>query len=103
MNYGWTLEYCLQMPAKKFFVMAKAGREIFDHRMNSFFLEMTDIAPAATGVTAYHKSLREVYSTRLEKTTIKPAPQGYDLSNKDQGMIAAQFLVRGMKGMAGGR
>ena len=79
--------------------MSKAARSIREDRLNSFYLEMTDIMPAATGVTEYHDKLKEVYWNRLKDKDVKPVQSGYDLGNKEQGMIVAHFLLRGLKGM----
>lgn len=67
MLFGWSLKDCLEMPAHTFFAMRRAGLSARAEEVNSFLLELCDVA-AMPGVvsTEYHKNLKEAYRGRLE-------------------------------------
>lgn len=102
MNYGWTVDHCLDMPATRFFAMAKAGRELYQERMNHLLLELCDIAPCGTGSAEYHKELRKVYLDRLIPSAIKPKAPYYDIKDPAQGKALEKKLTAAMKGLFGG-
>lgn len=57
--YGWTLDYCLNMPARQFFWMLEAGAEFHSHRMS----ELCDISIASSQDIKWYQSLKERYQT----------------------------------------
>lgn len=98
MDYGWTLNYVLEMPAKQFFAMAKAAREVREERVNMFLFELCDVVPTATGVSEYHKEIRKVYFNRVMNLK-GHNPQGvYDAADPNQGLAAAMKLAKAFRG-----
>lgn len=49
------------MPAKTFFAMLKAGRELENEKKYSFFAELCDISAVPIYTHEYHQKLREYY------------------------------------------
>lgn len=59
--YGWTLDFCLKMPARTFFAMLKAGRKLDAQKKYSFMADLSDVSAVPLYLPEYHSKLRDYY------------------------------------------
>jgi hypothetical protein len=101
MLYGWTDDYVLSMPARRFFAMRDAGYRQYNIKTNKFFYEMCDVV-AISGCTAeYQKAIKGIYWQKFVKAMDEdPAEvhkelqqrKSLDLSNKKHKDFAFKWL-----------
>lgn len=104
MNFGWTADYCLNMPAVLFFSLSKSARQVYAERMNHFLAELCDVAICSTGNSKYHSELKGIYEKRVFGDMNPPPRHGvFDLSKKEQSMAAAMKLASMLRGGTRGR
>lgn len=56
--YGWTLTYCLSMPATQFFLMLSCARNLRNQEMS----ELCDIQAISICSSEYHKIIKDRYA-----------------------------------------
>lgn len=101
MNFGWTVEYVLAMPVRRFFAMAKAARKMKEDDRNMLLFELCDVMVCSTGVKDYHEKLSGVYWNRLsfnKENAPKKASAAYDISEREQGIKALMRFSQMMRG-----
>lgn len=94
--FGWTLDYVLEMPARRFFVMLKAARKIQSWQ----FSNLCDIASIPLGDAKYFDGVKKTYSIapvrRLEVPVTSAGPVVE--SSSPDAMWAMMAAVNAKKG-----
>ena len=91
MIYGWTSTECLKIPARRFFSLLKAGKELEYKRNSKNYAELCRISFIAIANERYRNDLIALYSGRVtEENYQRPAmPSGDPNTAK---MLA--FMIR---------
>lgn len=96
MLFSWTPEQCLKMPARRFFSVIRAGRQL-DHEKSALrYFEMTKVSQCSNSSVQYIHELQNHYRSAIRQ---KKAPKKPALSNKD----AAKKLNKLLSINIGGR
>lgn len=99
-EFGWTVEYVLQMPITRFFVMRK---ELFKKRREDrlrLLYDLTDVAAVPLAGAQYLNDLKSAYSSGIigpPKVDPSKNPRLFDCSDKEQGKMAAAILSDAFK------
>jgi len=64
MLYGWTMDYALLMPARRFFAMLRSGRKHHEQRMNKLYYEFSILTSLPNTTPQNATDIREYYSER---------------------------------------
>lgn len=92
MVYGWTVEYCLNMPAKQFFTMKKVGKKIERRRTASLLAELTMIARVPEMTFKGFEELRSFYAAQVDDSLLRRSKGGMDPTDPVvQRILASQF------------
>jgi len=97
--FSWTLTQSLEMPARSFFSLVRASRELKSEERNWFLMELCDVAACATGIADYHSKLKEVYFQRVFPGARIPSGRPVvDLTDPDKTKSALAGLLGGFSG-----
>lgn len=93
--YGWTDDYALNMPAKRFFTMAVQSEELRNKRESRFYYELCDIVAISLCKMEYRDKLKQMYEERISKRTRDSAATNQmDPTDPYSASIAAAMLFQ---------
>lgn len=95
---GWTVEYVLSMPARRFFVLRREMAKSLEEKRSLDLIEQCDIAWIPNSTPEYLNSLKAFYKSGLapdnekKKVNIRTFDADNDKENKAAGdILAATF------------
>ncbi len=92
MVYGWTVDYCLNMPAKAFFTMRRVGKVVERRRTASLLAELVSIARVPEMTPKGVQELYGFYSSQVDDSLNRRNKGGMDPTDPGvQRIMAAQF------------
>lgn len=99
---GWTVEYILSMPARRFFVLRREFALIEKEQKYSNLLEQCDIAWIPNSTPEYLQQLKEYYRAGLDVGPIKKNVnlRTFDADNDNERAAAAKILEATFKQQA---
>ncbi len=92
MVYGWTVDYCLGLPAKTFFTMKRVGKTIKRRETASLLAELVQIARVPEMQPKSVQDLYNFYSAQVDDSINKRSKGGMDPTDPGvQKIMASQF------------
>ena len=91
---GWTVEYVLQMPVRRFFVLRKSLLEIKREDKYSHLLELCDIQMIGSAQGEYYQELKDFYRSQIQPDVIKKRlnSRTFNSDNEEESQKAADIL-----------
>jgi hypothetical protein len=84
MRFGWTVEYILNMPARRFFVMLKESRDQENQKRWSSMVELCDVAAIPLCNGEYYSQKRAEFAALAMGGELKRGGSVRQFDHKDQ-------------------
>lgn len=96
---GWSVEYVLKMPARRFFALRKALYEVKREEKYSGLMDLCDVQFISVAQNGYHQELKDYYRGILDPEWPKKRlnTRHFDMDNDDERQRAANILAATFK------
>ena len=83
-EFGWKVEYVLNMPARRFFSVRKSMYELITDEKFSNYAELSDIQAISICDVKYQNALKSHYTSRVTGYVKRPSGRVFDVDQEAQ-------------------